>query len=175
MPIDSVGIPIRRYGVCRLKGTIAICAGRKWVPIMPFSSRPCTQTMPYTTAKTVPIAAQLGERHAGVAAQVGSARPFRRCSGEGRFQQSLGAAASGAAGKAAGQRHGRPSWRVRTRPFRPFDPCSKMLLPPAPPAGFEPAHTAPEAVALSPELWGLRRGPRARACWAGARLPVSNI
>jgi putative restriction endonuclease len=25
----------------------------------------------------------------------------------------------------------------------------------APPAGFEPAHTAPEAVALSPELWGL--------------------
>ena len=31
----------------------------------------------------------------------------------------------------------------------------------APPAGFEPAHTAPEAVALSPELWGLaRRRPR---------------
>jgi hypothetical protein len=29
----------------------------------------------------------------------------------------------------------------------------------APPAGFEPAHTAPEAVALSPELWGLRCGP----------------
>ena len=26
----------------------------------------------------------------------------------------------------------------------------------APPAGFEPALTAPEAVALSPELWGLR-------------------
>ena len=26
----------------------------------------------------------------------------------------------------------------------------------APPAGFEPAHTAPEADALSPELWGLR-------------------
>src|SRR5580693_9642032 len=25
----------------------------------------------------------------------------------------------------------------------------------APPAGFEPALTAPEAVALSPELWGL--------------------
>ncbi len=38
----------------------------------------------------------------------------------------------------------------------------------APPAGFEPAHTAPEAVALSPELWGLRelrllrRGPQGR-------------
>jgi CheY-like chemotaxis protein len=30
----------------------------------------------------------------------------------------------------------------------------KWLLS-APPAGFEPAHTAPEAVALSPELWGL--------------------
>jgi hypothetical protein len=30
----------------------------------------------------------------------------------------------------------------------------KMYLR-APPAGFEPAHTAPEAVALSPELWGL--------------------
>ena len=27
--------------------------------------------------------------------------------------------------------------------------------PPAPPAGFEPAHPAPEAGALSPELWGL--------------------
>src|SRR5262249_42990166 len=45
----------------------------------------------------------------------------------------------------------------------------------APPAGFEPAHTAPEAVALSPELWGLRPDPQARACWAGARVPVSNI
>jgi CheY-like chemotaxis protein len=32
----------------------------------------------------------------------------------------------------------------------------------APPAGFEPAHTAPEAVALSPELWGLALpGPHA--------------
>jgi hypothetical protein len=28
----------------------------------------------------------------------------------------------------------------------------------APPAGFEPALTAPEAVALSPELWGLSTG-----------------
>ena len=32
----------------------------------------------------------------------------------------------------------------------------------APPAGFEPAHTAPEAVALSPELWGLARLPDMR-------------
>jgi CheY-like chemotaxis protein len=30
----------------------------------------------------------------------------------------------------------------------------------APPAGFEPAHTPPEGVALSPELWGL-------ALWTG--------
>jgi hypothetical protein len=38
------------------------------------------------------------------------------------------------------------------------------LLLPAPPAGFEPAHTAPEAVALSPELWGLAHwSPRARS------------
>jgi CheY-like chemotaxis protein len=29
----------------------------------------------------------------------------------------------------------------------------------APPVGFEPTHTAPEAVALSPELWGLARLP----------------
>ena len=33
-----------------------------------------------------------------------------------------------------------------------FDPAHEV----APPAGFEPALTAPEAVALSPELWGLR-------------------
>src|ERR1700722_18143399 len=31
----------------------------------------------------------------------------------------------------------------------------------APPAGFEPAHTAPEADALSPELWGLRDAGKA--------------
>jgi CheY-like chemotaxis protein len=33
----------------------------------------------------------------------------------------------------------------------------------APPAGFEPALTAPEAVALSPELWGLRAFERVPA------------
>ena len=33
----------------------------------------------------------------------------------------------------------------------------------APPAGFEPALTAPEAVALSPELWGLRASERVPA------------
>src|ERR1700722_16712372 len=33
----------------------------------------------------------------------------------------------------------------------------------APPAGFEPAHTAPEAVALSPELWGLAQLPGMRS------------
>jgi hypothetical protein len=31
-----------------------------------------------------------------------------------------------------------------------------VLLKKAPPVGFEPTLTAPEAVALSPELWGLR-------------------
>jgi CheY-like chemotaxis protein len=35
----------------------------------------------------------------------------------------------------------------------------------APPAGFEPAHTAPEAVALSPELWG----PALTPATAGSR------
>ena len=40
-----------------------------------------------------------------------------------------------------------------------------------PPAGFEPAHTAPEAVALSPELWGLALiWPQA----ASANLPASR-
>ncbi len=34
----------------------------------------------------------------------------------------------------------------------------------APPAGFEPAHTAPEAVALSPELWGPRRPGNRKPC-----------
>ncbi len=38
----------------------------------------------------------------------------------------------------------------------------------APPAGFEPAHTAPEAVALSPELWGL-------ACSAGSGGPAGPV
>src|SRR5271166_3776930 len=33
----------------------------------------------------------------------------------------------------------------------------------APPAGFEPALTAPEAVALAPELWGLRASERVPA------------
>ena len=33
----------------------------------------------------------------------------------------------------------------------PYLRCSRW----APPVGFEPTHTAPEAVALSPELWGL--------------------
>jgi site-specific DNA recombinase len=37
------------------------------------------------------------------------------------------------------------------------DPKVRALARSAPPAGFEPAHTAPEAVALSPELWGLAR------------------
>src|SRR5271166_4453199 len=32
----------------------------------------------------------------------------------------------------------------------------------APPVGFEPTHTAPEAVALSPELWGPGDGPCSR-------------
>ena len=37
----------------------------------------------------------------------------------------------------------------------PFGPIEE-----AHPAGFEPAHTAPEAVALSPELWGPLVAPR---------------
>jgi hypothetical protein len=41
--------------------------------------------------------------------------------------------------------------RFGIRPVqRPYD-----LVVEAPPVGFEPTHTAPEAVALSPELWGL--------------------
>src|SRR5215471_20689982 len=51
----------------------------------------------------------------------------------------------------------------------------------APPAGFEPAHTAPEAVALSPELWGLTQHthitptvtPRARSHERAAAEPQS--
>jgi hypothetical protein len=51
----------------------------------------------------------------------------------------------------------------------------------APPAGFEPAHTAPEAVALSPELWGLTQHthitptvtPRARSHDRAAAGPQS--
>ena len=151
----------RRYGVGRLQGTIAICTGRKWVPIMPFTSWSCTQTCPLHGCGTVPIAAQLGESHAGVGARVGSAGPFRGCSGEGRFQQSLALPSAVRPGKAAGQRRVRPSWRVRTRPFRPSDPCSKIVLLPAPPAGFEPAHTAPEAAA-----------PFCRICVCGLRNPV---
>src|SRR4249920_3390062 len=64
--------------------------------------------------------------------------------------------------------HGSPE-RFGVRPGqRPFGRVRS-----APPAGFEPAHTAPEAVALSPELWGL--AGFAETGWsrrAGARLSV---
>src|SRR5215472_5200154 len=62
----------------------------------------------------------------------------------------------------------------RLRPLK-IATVFELMLQTAPPAGFEAAHTAPEAVALSPELWGLRRGPRARGWWAGARVPVPNM
>src|SRR6266571_3062916 len=52
-------------------------------------------------------------------------------------------------------------WRKVAEPGRRPEPRHAWSGPisaddrEAPPAGFEPAHTAPEAVALSPELWGL--------------------
>ena len=115
----------------------------------------------YTAVELSRSPRSLWESHAGVGARVGSAGPFRGCSGEGRFQQSLALPSAVRPGKAAGQRRVRPSWRVRTRPFRPSDPCSKIVLLPAPPAGFEPAHTAPEAAA-----------PFCRICVCGLRNPV---
>ena len=36
----------------------------------------------------------------------------------------------------------------------------------APPVGFEPAHPAPEADALSPELWGLSAVGKGTSEWA---------
>src|SRR5215472_18253009 len=47
------------------------------------------------------------------------------------------------------------SWRSLRRKL-----CSNLCRSPVPPAGFEPALTAPEAVALSPELRGLKDGER---------------
>src|SRR5579875_1665919 len=45
----------------------------------------------------------------------------------------------------------------------------------APPAGFEPALTAPEAVALSPELWGPgRRTVEAPSDWRRSNITSSG-
>ena|SRR5690242_14441282 len=43
----------------------------------------------------------------------------------------------------------------------------------APPAGFEPAHPAPEAGALSPELWGLDDSEGYQSRTIGRDRPVS--
>ena len=52
-------------------------------------------------------------------------------------------------------RHAAPPNRRRKRHRHP----KRGMVCVAPPVGFEPTHTAPEAVALSPELWGLARSP----------------
>jgi hypothetical protein len=48
----------------------------------------------------------------------------------------------------------RAAQALRSRPLGPFHPCSKMMPLAAPPAGFEPAHTAPETMcAYGPDQW----------------------